>query len=206
MTLHNTSHGNNTIEGSPEVFVNSNINISGENNVIRFGKNFKSKNFDIRIEGNNSSIIFSDNCTITGRVWCVNQSRIFIGKNFKANATMYLTATSGKSILIGENCLFANVIAETTDHHTIFDLNTRQPLNPGANIIIGDRVWCARDVILMKGTILGSDVVVAARSMVNKRFGNKVLIAGCPAGVIKENIAWTEKAEATVMPEKFGVL
>jgi len=119
---------------------------------------------------------------------------------------MHLTATAGKSILIGENCLFANVIAETTDHHTVFDLGTKQPLNSGANIIIGDRVWCARDVILMKGTILGSDVVVAARSMVNKRFGNKVLIAGCPASVIKENIAWTERAEATFMPEKFGVL
>lgn len=57
MPLSNLDLQNNKIDGTPVEFTNSNITISGNHNTIKFGKNFKARNFDIRIEGNNSTII-----------------------------------------------------------------------------------------------------------------------------------------------------
>ena len=59
------------------------------------------------------------------------------------------------------------------------------------DIRIGDRVWIGRDVQVLKGTVLHSESVVGACSVVSRAFdeGNCV-VAGVPARVVKQGIRW----------------
>ena len=60
-------------------------------------------------------------------------------------------------------------------------------------VSIGDRVWLPNAVV-MPGVSIGSDVVVAAGSVVTRSLPSGVLAAGSPAEVIREG--WPEPSEA----------
>lgn len=199
-------NGNNVIVGTPSDYAHLNIQINGMNNTIEFGSDFKSNDLIIIITGNNAKISFGTHCKISGSIFCGTNSTITIGNHFKCNHPVHFRAFEERSLSIGDGCLFANVRAETSDYHTIFDLTTQLPINSGKDIIVGDRVWCARDVILAKGAEIGNDVVVGARAFVNKKFGSNMIIAGCPATIIRENVAWTEERGAKEMPSQMGVI
>lgn len=194
--------GNNVIIGEHKSYAPLSIQVHGHNNMIVFSPQFQSQDLIITITGDNAFIFFGVNCRINGSIFCGTNSRIIIGDHFKCNHPVHFRAFEEKSITIGKHCLFANVRVETSDYHTIFDLNTRKPINSGKDIVIGDRVWCARDVIIAKGTKIGNHVVVAARAFVNKQFGDHVILAGTPASVIRENIVWTETRGAQSFPEE----
>lgn len=67
-------------------------------------------------------------------------------------------------------------------------------MNRSRSIRIGDRVWIGRDVVVLKGTVLQPETVVATRSLVSRDFdeGNCVL-AGVPAKVVRRGTRWDRR-------------
>lgn len=63
-------------------------------------------------------------------------------------------------------------------------------INPDESIEIGDRVWLTREVMVLKGAIIGSDVVIGARSIVSKKILPNTLAVSIPARVVRTNITW----------------
>ena len=55
----------------------------------------------------------------------------------------------------------------------------------GEPITIGDNCWIGGHATINPGVVLGNNVVVASGAVVTKSFGDNVVIAGCPAKVIK---------------------
>jgi acetyltransferase-like isoleucine patch superfamily enzyme len=53
------------------------------------------------------------------------------------------------------------------------------------SVLIGDNVWLGRNVMLLKGTKLENNIIVAAGSVVSKEFTQNAIIGGVPAKVIK---------------------
>lgn len=51
---------------------------------------------------------------------------------------------------------------------------------------IGKNVWIGEHVSIMPGVTLGNNVIIGANSVVTHCFGENVVIAGCPARIIKE--------------------
>lgn len=117
-----------------------------------------------------------------------NGGRIEIGDNFGiSGSTIYSIAsiTIGKNFLLGGNCKIID-----NDFH---------PINPEARrigksgdeqinkapIIIGDDCFIGMNSIILKGTILGNNVVVGAGSVVHGTFPDNCLIAGNPAKIIR---------------------
>lgn len=96
------------------------------------------------------------------------------------------TITAALSIAIGENVLCgANVSISDTDWHHI----CRQPEGdspvPTAPIIIGDNVWLAMNVVVLKGVTIGNNSVIGANSVVTKDIPANVLAVGQPAKAIR---------------------
>ena len=54
-------------------------------------------------------------------------------------------------------------------------------------IVIGEGCFLGANSIILKGTTLGKNIVVGARSIVCGNFPDNVIIAGNPARVVKEN-------------------
>lgn len=63
-------------------------------------------------------------------------------------------------------------------------------INPDESIEIGDRVGLTREVMVLKGAIIGSDVVIGARSIVSKKILPNTLAVSIPARVVRTNITW----------------
>lgn len=96
-----------------------------------------------------------------------------------------------KKIKFGDNCLISweNLFMDT-DFHSIKDFDNKI-LNPDKEIEIGDKVWIGNRSTILKGTIVKNDSVIASNSRVSTKFNSeKVIIAGNPGEIIKENIEW----------------
>lgn len=99
----------------------------------------------------------------------------------------------GKNVLIG----WDNLITDC-DFHALTHINNRGGNIAFAPISIGDNVWIGLQTITLKGTCLPSNVVVAARTILNKDYtpyGEYVLLGGSPARKLKDGICWNPESD-----------
>ena len=90
-----------------------------------------------------------------------------------------------KSIKIGRNAHIASgVQISDCNGHLIYRRNRLESDQP-CPIRIGDNVWIGLNAIILKGTNIGDNSVVAAGSVVKGEFQKNSLIAGNPAKLIK---------------------
>lgn len=54
-------------------------------------------------------------------------------------------------------------------------------------------MFVGADVVILKGVNIAKNSIVGSKSIVRKNNGPNVIIAECPAKIIKENITWIQK-------------
>ena len=96
------------------------------------------------------------------------------------------------SVTIGTDCMFAyDIDMRTGDSHSILSLPDNARINMAENIVIENHVWVASHSILLKGTYISENSVIATGSVVTHKFLNKgIIIGGNPAKEISQNITW----------------
>lgn len=133
-------------------------------------------------------VIIGHNCLI-GRSWKGNHtgmpfytmilndgedSNIIIGNNCRINGA-YIHAQS--SVVIGDNCLVAsgvNII--DSNGHVVKSLNRTTGRDIPCPIIIGNNVWIGVNAIILKGTEIGDNCVVAAGAIVKGKYESNSII------------------------------
>ncbi|SOE58765.1 maltose O-acetyltransferase [Fibrobacter sp. UWT3] len=113
-------------------------------------------------------------------------SKISIGKNCQI-CNRFTAVSEGEGIEIGDNVLVgSSVTVLDSDFHEI-DPSRRIDGNPKTGkVVIGDNVWIGDRVMILKGTTIGKNSVVAAGAVVSGEFPANVVIGGVPARVIRE--------------------
>jgi acetyltransferase-like isoleucine patch superfamily enzyme len=107
-----------------------------------------------------------------------------IGSGFANN---FSSIACFQSITIGNNVAIADgVVIRDSDSHTILG-GDHVPTGP---IVIGNNVWIGTNSIILKGITIGDGAIVAAGSVVTKNVAPRTLVAGVPAKMIRENVAW----------------
>ena len=112
----------------------------------------------------------------------VKDAYVIIGANSRLNG-VYVHAQKG--IQIGENCVIAagvNII--DSNGHQVRSENRTIGRDAPKEIKIGNNVWIGLNAIILKGTIIGSNSVVSAGSVVKGNFPDNSVISGNPAVVI----------------------
>lgn len=171
---------------------------------VKIGRNCKLYNCRFSIKGNNNKLIIKDNCCLRGlRIMLEgNNNTVIIGSGTIVNASKIqptiINAVEGFSIKIGNGCLLSNNIEiHTTDYHSIIikdDVGNVNRINKPKDIIIEDNVWIGLRTIVLKGSHIKANSVVAAGSIVTSKFINSnVVIAGNPAIIKRENINWIKE-------------
>ena len=190
---------NNSLNISKAFLKKTKVKMLGDNNKVILDENTRLFDSEIYICGNKNLINISSTCTCRHlTIWIEDDNNeCLVGAHCGFMGNDQLILAEGKKISIGSDCLIAyNVVLRTGDSHAIFDENSRR-INNAKDISIGDKVWIADGVIVLKGakiadsTIIGSNAVVTGKS-----FPSHTVIAGNPAKIVKENVTWTPERDA----------
>lgn len=140
----------------------------------------------------NAKVIFEGKCSMGpgARVTVCENATLHFGRNFSANSGF--TVSSNKEIAIGDDCLFGwNCTVIDGDGHRIVKKETGEVLNLPQEVFIGNHVWVASNVVILKGTVVKNDSVIAACSCVSKEFiEDNLLIGGIPSRILRTDINW----------------
>lgn len=171
--------------------------VAGERNAIVVGKDTVMMDVAVRIRGNGNRIVIEDNCHIGPdcSFWMEgNGITIVIGEGTTFTSKVHFCAQEdGTSIMVGKDCMFANTITvRTSDSHPVYD-EAGVRINLPGNVVIGEHVWIAPGVRVMKGVSLGDGAIVGAGSIVTKDVPEACLAAGVPAKVVREKVMWTRE-------------
>lgn len=95
------------------------------------------------------------------------------------------------NVEIGEGTMIASRVFITDHFHgeiSSENLNNRPALRPLTSkpVKIGRNVWIGEGASIMPGVTIGDNVIIGANAVVTHSFPKNVVIAGCPATIIKE--------------------
>jgi acetyltransferase-like isoleucine patch superfamily enzyme len=108
-----------------------------------------------------------------------------IGNNFFLNR--FSRIISHENISIGNDVTIAQFVSILDHDHEYFIDNNNLKLNGYKTkaITIGSNVWIADKVTILKGVVIGDNVVIGANSLVNKDIPSGTIAVGNPCKVIK---------------------
>lgn len=135
------------------------------------------------------TVHFNGTATLSDGISLTNTGELWIGDDFYCNQNCTIWCTN--SIRIGNSCLLGwNVVMKDDDGHPIYhDGIIANEKNK--EIIIGNHCWLCADTAVLKGTVLGNGSIAGYRALLNKEYkGENVIVAGCPAKIMKENVTW----------------
>ncbi len=120
------------------------------------------------------------------RICSANEKAIIrIGKRTTVGYHTFIFAS--ESITIGDDCLIAPFVYIVDSNHQIGrEQRINQQPNETAPIRIGNDVWIASNVTILKGVTIGDGAVIAANSVVNKDVPPYMIYGGSPAKQIGE--------------------
>lgn len=167
----------------------------GKNNLIEIHEPFFMRKIYFEFLGDNNIFVLKKESCIHNHLNVAFQSNnIFtIDKGFHVKSLDVTFKNSiNTSIKIGKDCMFSSQLSmRVGDSHTIYDINTKKILNMPKNIEIGNHVWLAAGVKVLKGAKIPDNCIVGANSLVTKAFEEEnCIIAGSPAKIIKKGVNW----------------
>ena len=120
---------------------------------------------------------------IVAPFWCDYGYNIEIGENFFVNHNCVILdcakVTFGDNVFVAPNCGFY------TAGHPIDWERRNAGLEYAYPITVGDNVWFGGGVQVLPGVTIGSNVVIASGSVVNRDIPDNVVAAGNPCRVIR---------------------
>jgi acetyltransferase-like isoleucine patch superfamily enzyme len=113
--------------------------------------------------------------------------RVRIGDDVQIEG--YFSVAAAESVTIGNSVLIgSNVAIRDHDHGIAPDVHrARQPL-VAEPVEIGDFVWIAQNVVVLKGVTIGKNAVVGANAVVTRSVEEGAIVAGVPA----RQIGWVD--------------
>ncbi len=117
------------------------------------------------------------------------RGNLFFGDGF--NMTAESTIVCAKEIRFGRDCLLSwDILVMDTDEHPLYNKDNER-INPDKPILVGDHVWIGCKCVLLKGSEVPDNTVVAAGTLLTSSFsGEHQVIGGNPPTVLKHDIRW----------------
>jgi len=146
----------------------------------------------IAVVGAGNSVVIGARCVVNAYLYLAHGATIRLGEGTKMTGQLSIHAHEGSSVDIGKGCLFSNnVTIRPSDAHKIFDAASGARVNEPRPVLIGENVWVAEHVSILKGSVIPAGCVVGTRSVIAKRFDEEnCVITGNPAQVIRRGIYW----------------
>lgn len=188
----------NLIQVDPaETFGNFSITLYGNRNRVSVGHGAELGRSRIEIHGDDNIVEIGDACGgLFEAIFVTDGATLRLG----AETTMveaFFNFHEPFEIRLGKDCLVSGQVSlSVSDMHTIFDLESRQRINFGRSIEVGDHVWIGAQAQIMKGAKIGSGSIIGSRALVTREIPPNCIAAGIPAKVIRRNVSWDRELES----------
>ncbi len=174
--------------------IRSRIQIEGENCTLEIGEGTRLFDSLILIRGEGHHVKIGQRC-ILGKVSLALQSslcRAEIGERTTSGSVNIDLGEPNTHLRIGKDCMISQrVEIMCGDGHSLDDTVNGGRLNKAANVEIGDHVWLAAEVAILKGSSVGDHSTIGFRSVVTTEIPPHSLAVGIPAKVIRSGVGWT---------------
>lgn len=160
--------------------------------ILKKYNKFKNVNIDFIDLSLNSNIQIDNDSVVNiksvylndySSIRCRNNAKLKIGKNVHFNNGCILTCR--KNIIIGDNCSVGpNVMIFDHDHD--YKSNHCESEYTCCDIEIGDNVWIGSNVIILKGSKIGSNCVIGAGTVVKELIPDNSLVYSKKNNIIKQ--------------------
>lgn len=158
-----------------------------------FNKYTKNKKSDVKIVGDitliNPNIKVGKNVTIYPDVMFFGDGIIEIGDNVDIGKGTIIYSSKEGGVKIGSNSMIAGLCyIIDMDHGIRKETLIRKQQNTVEPVIIGEDVWIAADVKVLKGSEICDGAIIGAGSVVKGRIESNSIAVGIPAKIKKERI------------------
>lgn len=116
---------------------------------------------------------------------CNENAKVSIGNRTTIGFHNFIFAS--ENVTIGDDCLIAPFVYIVDSNHTAKrDQKINLQSNDTSPIQIGNDVWIASNVTILKGVRIGDGAIIAANSVVNRDVGQYEIWGGTPVKKIGE--------------------
>ncbi len=131
---------------------------------LRFGKDCTISSF-VKIKAIDGPVTFGNRAGIAiGCFIAAGEAGIQIGENFICGANVNIVATNY--------------------NHSEIGVHLEDQGSSSKGITIGDNVWIGSGCTITDGAVIGDNVIVAANSLVNRRYKSNLILQGNPAKTV----------------------
>ena len=197
MPIEIIDNGQNNQILAPEGFLSGQsgkIILNGDNSCLKIGASTAMRGGQIQV-WNGSKVMIGDGCLLGYiDIFANKGAEVVVGDGVGFTWTVKLHAHEAARLKVGDGCLIAkDTLITVSDMHSIIDIATNTRINHARDVIIGERVWLAEAVRVMKGVTIGDGSIIGACSLVTKSIPPRCLAAGIPAVVVREGVTWTHE-------------
>ena len=194
LTVACSDYDTNYIEIHPDTlrYCFGSVAVTGDNNYIKIGRSTLGHELRISLHGG-ARVCIGDDCVFNGlEIVSFAECRITIGDGVGFNGLSRMHAHESGNITVGSGSLIADGCNFSTSHvHKIIDLNSGERINPPGDIVLEDRVWCAKMVSFWPRSHVGRECIVGSNTVIsNKSFPANCVIAGSPPRIVRDGVTW----------------
>lgn len=147
------------------------IRFKGSSNRLVVAKGARLKALKVFFDCDNATVQVGRSTTGVGGLDLTaragQDSTVTVGDNVTSTSRVFLSATEGTEVVIGDDVMFAtgNEV-RADDAHPVFDVHTGKRVNPSRSVRVGNHVWLAREAVVLSGVTIGDGTVIGYRSLV----------------------------------------
>lgn len=192
--------GSHWFSSSPhEIPASSTTNVTnkGEDNFVFIGYGATLPRV-VRFRGTGHVIAIGAFSDVTDAIFDVlpNDSLTYIGAFTVLKSFSAVFARPPATVVIGDHCYIGErVQASGSDQHGIYNINSRQRINPNRDILVGDGAFIGADSRLNKGVVVEPGGIVLGGSIVTGTIRSRCAYHGVPARLVHEDVAWAPDAD-----------
>lgn len=186
----------------PDAFPQSAINVDGRDNIFVTGFGVTATNFrNFEIRGERNVVYFGPNARVASSEVVITGSNnlVYFGAFSSSGGVSIAICGSGQTVVVSDHCMISSRVSiGRTFDLALYSTETGRRIDAPKDVMIGERTWIAREVVIEPGVVVGPNSVIGQCAVLSERYPEGAVLAGAPARVRRMGVTWGRQEDQTI--------